>query len=89
MRTEETLREQIAAAHHGLIRFEHEGEHVKRWLTGGLAPSIWVTFHHEQEHIACRCPNCKQEIGRFDSNYGERVPDQIGAIRYASAEHQC
>lgn len=89
MRTERRLREQLAAANGGMIRFEHEGEYVKRWLTGGLAPSITVTFHHEKDRIVCRCPHCQQEIGWFDSNYGERVPEQIGVIRYAGANHKC
>lgn len=89
MRAEENLREQIAATNQGMIRFEHEGRQVKRWLTGGLAPSITVTFSQENDQIICHCPNCNQEIGRFDSNYGERVPSQINAIRYASVDHKC
>lgn len=86
---EQTLREQIAAANNGLIHFQHEGENVVRWLAGGLAPEIRVTFRRDgSETVAC-CPQCHQEIGRFDANYGPNTGDQIGEIRYAGAEHHC
>jgi len=75
--------EQIAAT------FQHEGENVVRWLAGGSAPEVRVTFKHQGDQIAACCPKCRQEIGRFDANYGPKVGEQIEQIRYAGAEHRC
>ena len=89
MNAEAKLREQIAAANGGMIGWQHKGEQVVRWLTGGIAPEIRVTFKHQGAEIAACCPACGKEIGRFDSDYGADAGRQIGAIRYAGAEHRC
>jgi hypothetical protein len=87
---EAKLREQLAAANGGVIDWQHEGEGVIRWLTGGLAPSIHATFkHHQGGQVAACCPQCGMEIGRFDGNYGPDAGGQIVAIRYAGADHRC
>lgn len=89
MSAEQKLREQIAAANGGLLTFQHEGEHVVRWLTGGSAPEIRATFKHQGEQVAACCPKCGAVFGRFDADYGARAGDQIGKIRYAGADHRC
>jgi len=86
---EQRLHDQIAAANGGLIGFQHEGEHVVRWLAGGLAPEIRVTFRRQGDQTVACCPQCGQELGRFDANYGPATGDQIGEIRYAGANHRC
>lgn len=89
MRAEAVLREQIAAANGGIIGWQHEGESIVRWLAGGSAPEIRVTFKHLGDETAACCPKCGQEIGRFDAHYGPNAGEQIGKVRYAGAEHQC
>lgn len=89
MRAEAKLREQIAVANGGVIGWQHEGEQVARWLTGGNAPSIHGTFHPSGDETIVRCPKCGQELGRFDAHYGPETGNQIGQIRYAGAEHHC
>ncbi len=89
MSAETKIREQIAAAHSGLIHFQHEGEHVVRWLSAGAGPSAYVTFKHQGAEISACCPKCGREIGRFDADYGASSGGQIAAIRYAGADHQC
>jgi hypothetical protein len=89
MNAEQILREQIAAANGGIIGFQHEGEQVVRWLAGGNAPEVKVTFKHLGSETAACCPQCNQEIGRFDGMYGPDTGRQIGEIRYAGAEHHC
>lgn len=86
---EQKIREQLAAANGGVIGHQHEGENVVRWLTGGLAPSIHVTFRHDGNQVVCCCPQCGQEIGRFDDDYGRRTGDQILQIRQVGSVHQC
>lgn len=89
MRAEQKLREQLAIANNGVIGWQHEGENVIRWLTGGSAPEIRVTFRHVgDETIAC-CPRCRAEIGRFDAHYGPQTGEQLSQIRYAGAVHSC
>lgn len=89
MRAEQKLREQIASANDGVIGWQHEGESVVRWLAGGSAPEIHVTFKHLSDETAACCPKCGAEIGRFDAHYGPNTGDQIGTIRYAGAAHRC
>lgn len=89
MRAEEKLRQQIAAANGGSLHFQHEGENVIRWLTGGLEPEVWVTIHQVGSERAARCPKCRQEIGRFTPSYDPNMGDQLGAIRQAGARHHC
>lgn len=89
MRAEQKLREQIAAANGGIVGWQHEGEHVVRWLAGGSAPEVRVTFKHLGDETAACCPRCGAEIGRFDAHYGADAGRQIGQIRYTGAEHQC
>lgn len=89
MRAEQKLREQIATANGGVIGWQHEGESIVRWLAGGFAPEIRVTFKHQGDETAACCPQCGQEIGRFDAHYGPDTGRQIGQIRYAGADHHC
>jgi hypothetical protein len=70
-------------------RFQHEGTHVVRWLTGGTAPDASVTFERQGDEIMARCPSCRELLGQFDASYGSAVYRQIAAIRQIYARHQC
>lgn len=85
---EEKIRAQLAGDR-GIIHFQHEGADVVRWLAGGVAPEARVILRRDgSENVAC-CPQCRQEIGRFDASYGSLTGQQIGQIRYASVDHRC
>ncbi len=61
-------------------RFQHEGTHVVRWLTGGTAPDAYATFEQQDNRIVTCCPSCGKPPGRFDASYGGAVYKQIAAI---------
>ena len=83
---EQKIRETLSQNQH---RFPHQGDHVVRWVTGGTAPSVYVTFQSSGDHILARCPLCKQPIGRFDASYGPTTYRQLAAIREVGNRHQC
>ncbi len=83
---EQKIRETLSQNQH---RFRHEGDHVVRWITGGTAPSVHVTFQSNGDHIVARCPLCEQPLGRFDASYGPATYRQLAAIREVGNRHQC
>ena len=83
---EEKIKEVLAA---NALRFQHEGTHVVRWLTGGTAPSVYVTFEQQGEKIVTRCPSCGEPLGRFNASYSGATSKQIAAIREVGAHHHC
>ena len=90
MRAEQRLREHVADANGGLIHFQHEGESVVRWVTGGDGPSIYATFHpgDDRQTVVC-CPRCGQIFGHFDGSYGSTTFSQLSAIREVGSTHYC
>ena len=83
---EQKIRDLIAA---NAWRFQHEGTHVTRWLTGGTAADAHITFEQQGDKIVARCPSCGQEFGHFDANYGSATYKQLGAIRETGSRHVC
>jgi hypothetical protein len=67
--------------------FQHEGDTVVRWLTGGAAPDAWVTFHHAGDYVVVRCAGCDEVLGGWPlpDERGE-MPEQIATIRQAGHE---
>jgi|GEM_PF-2904766 hypothetical protein len=70
-------------------RFQHEGSHVTRWLTGGTAADAYVTFDQQDDKIIARCPSCGREFGHFNANYDSAAYKQLGAIREFGSRHLC
>lgn len=70
-------------------RFQHEGTHVVRWLTGGTMPDVYVTFERQDDEIITHCPSCGVSFGQFDANYGSATYRQLGAIREVGSQHHC
>jgi hypothetical protein len=68
--------------------FQHEGDTIPRWLTGGAMPDAWVTFHHAGDQVIVRCAGCNESLGSWPLNdeRGEMVA-QIIAIRQAGHEN--
>jgi hypothetical protein len=83
---EQKIRERLAE---NAGRFQHEGTHVVRWLTGGTAPDAYATFEQQDEKIVARCLSCGKPLGRFDASYSGAAYKQIAAIREVYAQHRC
>jgi hypothetical protein len=86
MTAEQKIRETLSRNQHP---FQHEGDYVVRWITGGTAPDIHVTFQTHGGHTIAHCPLCNQPIGRFDAHYGSATYRQLAAIREVGNRHQC
>ncbi|HLQ28122.1 MAG TPA: hypothetical protein VK140_02660 [Ktedonobacteraceae bacterium] len=87
MRVEETIRHQLTGIPNGELHFQHEGEEVTRWITGGTLPDICVTFHQRDTMIEVRCPTCQVLLGCFPSHYGGNTAQQLVAMRQSGHQH--
>ena len=85
---EQKVRLQLTGSMEGNVTFQHEGPDVVRWMTGGNAPSIYGKFRHRGSEIAVLCPECEEELGRFDASYASGTYSQIQDIRIVGASHQ-
>lgn len=68
-------------------RFQHEGTHVVRRLTGGIRPDAYVTLEQQGSEMVAHCPHCNEEMGRYDASYGTRTGAQVAAIRDTAYRH--
>ena len=68
--------------------FQHEGEEIVRWITGGTQPDLHVRLHHDGNMIVVRCAVCGAELGTFPANYSGDTSARIGAMRTAEHEHK-
>src|SRR5882724_6521899 len=57
--TMQKIRLTLTGSPSGEPHFQHEGEGVTRWITGGTLPDIYVTFHQRDNVIEVRCPTCQ------------------------------
>jgi hypothetical protein len=71
----------------GEPHFQHEGEEVVRWITGGTLPDLYVTFHQRDNIIEVRCSTCQALLGNFPSHYGGDTAQQIAAMRQTGHQH--
>ena len=86
---EQKIREQLAGSPFEEPHFEHEGEQVVRWVTGGSLPDVYVTFHSEGERIAVKCATCKNVLGYLPANRdGDQTVKALVAIRLSGHEHK-
>jgi hypothetical protein len=60
---EQKIREALTGSPVGEPHFQHEGEDVVRWITGGTLADLHVTFHPEGDQIAVKCATCKNILG--------------------------
>jgi hypothetical protein len=82
---EQKIRQQLTGNPHGEPYFEHEGEDVVRWITGGNQPDLHVTFHHEGNNIVVKCATCQQVLGYMPVD-GDQAP-LLDAMRQSGHEH--
>ncbi len=85
---EQKMRQTLTENPFGEPVFHHEGEEVIRWITGGLAPSIYVTFHHNEDMVEVRCATCKNILGTFDPRDGEDTARQLFFMRQNAHHHE-
>jgi hypothetical protein len=85
---EQKIRQTLTGNPFGEPHFEHQGEHVIRWLTGGSLADAWVTFHHQGDQIVLRCATCQVALGCIpaDGERAETAP-QLRAVRLSG--HAC
>src|SRR5215471_17186515 len=86
---EQKVRQTLTGSPFGEPHFEHQGEHVIRWITGGSLPDVWVTFHHQGEQIVLRCATCQEALGAIpaEDERREETAKLILAIRLSG--HPC
>jgi hypothetical protein len=80
---EQKIRETITGSPVGEPHFKHEGEDVVHWLTGGIMPDAWVTYHEQGDQVAVRCAGCDTILGYLPADEKEEIAAQIIAIRLA------
>jgi hypothetical protein len=82
---EQKIREQLTGNPFEDPQFQHEGEDVVRWITGGNQPDLHVTFHHEGEQIIVKCATCKNILGYMPVN-GDQAAS-LDAMRQSGHPH--
>jgi len=71
----------------GEPHFQHEGEEVTRWTTGGSLSDIYVTFHQQGTMIEVLCSTCHVLLGDFPSNYRGNTAQQLATVRQSGHQH--
>lgn len=71
----------------GEPHFQHEGEEVTRWVTGGTLPDLYVTFHQRDATIEVRCSTCQALLGYLPSHYEGDTAQQLAAMRQSGHQH--
>jgi len=71
----------------GELHFQHEGEGVTRWITGGSIPDLYVTFRQRDTVIEVLCSTCHALLGSFPSDYTGITAQQLAAMRQSGHQH--
>jgi hypothetical protein len=82
---EQKIRQHLTGSPIGEPHWEHEGEDVVRWITGGNQPDLHVTFHHEGERITVKCATCKNILGYLPVD-GDQAAS-LDTMRQSGHEH--
>ncbi len=86
---EEKIREQLAGSPFEDPHFQHEGEQVVRWITGGNLPDAYVTFQHEGDQVIVHCAYCKTILGQFPADYERNETARVlMEVRLSGHEHK-
>lgn len=81
----EKVRKSLTGSIYGEPHFQHEGDDVVRWITGGSAADACVAFKQCDSATIVTCPSCGEVFGTID--YGKETYKQLGDIRRKGAEH--
>lgn len=85
---EQKVRLTLTGSPFGEPHFQHEGETVVRWITGGTLPDVYVTFHPQGDTIEIRCTTCRMTLGHIATNYGDAALQQLISIRQSGHLHK-
>ena len=69
------------------LHFQHEGQEVIRWITGGSLPDLHVTFRQRDRVIEVFCATCHALLGSFPADYGGSTSQQLAAMRQSGHQH--
>ena len=81
------IRLSLTGSPSGELHFQHEGEEVTRWITGGSIPDLYVTFHQRDTTIEVFCPTCHALLGNFPADYRGNTAQQLAAMRQSGHHH--
>lgn len=70
------------------LDFWHEGSTITRWITGGLEPTAYIRLQKAGAKVIAYCPQCGEELGQYDADYGSGTYEEIGKIRANAIGHQ-
>jgi hypothetical protein len=85
---EQKVRQQLTGSPFGDPQFQHEGEDVVRWITGGNQPDLHVTFHQEGERIAVKCATCQTVLGYLPANHdADQTAQALQEMRESGHPH--
>ncbi|MGI9057003.1 MAG: hypothetical protein ACR2H5_00295 [Ktedonobacteraceae bacterium] len=85
---EQKIRLAITDHPDGEPEFQHEGETVIRWITTGPEPTAYVRFQERGDQIIAHCPQCGEELGRYNANYESTTYQELREIRTNGVKHQ-
>ena len=85
--TMQKLRLTLTGSPFGEPHFQHQGEEVTRWVTGGTLPDIYATFHQRDIVIEVRCSTCQALLGYFPSHHMGNTAQQLAAMRQSGHQH--
>jgi hypothetical protein len=66
---EQKIRQQLTCNPLDDPHWQHAGESIVRWITGGSQPDLQVTFHREGDQITVKCATCKNILGYLPANH--------------------
>jgi hypothetical protein len=78
---EQNIRLTLTGSPFGEPHFQHEGDNVVRWLTGGTDPDLHVFFQTQDDLIQVRCAQCTQILGTISTVRDTDTGSQIGNMR--------
>jgi hypothetical protein len=82
---EQKTRQTITGSPLGDVQFQHEGEDVVRWITGGTMPDLHVTFQHEDDYLVVKCATCQNILGYLPAD-GDQS-ELLAAMRQSGHPH--
>jgi hypothetical protein len=83
----EKIRQTITGSPVGELHFQHQGDQVVRWLTGGTLPDAWVTFQREGDQTIVRCAGCQSILATLSASWEQVTAEQLAEIRSAGHEN--
>ncbi len=78
---EQKVRQKLTGEPHGEPTFQHEGDAVVRWVTGGVLPDLYVTLQTNGAITTVRCVTCHEVLGEISAHHAEAAAQQLAVMR--------